>query len=68
MHDELLSLLGERPLFYLQKDFKLLLGKALKSFARQADQEMRQLKALLEEDGEAATPVILTGAEIRHLA
>ncbi len=64
VHDDLLSLLGERPLFYLQKDFKLLLDKALKSFARQADQEMRQLKALLEEDGEAATPVILTGAEI----
>ncbi len=45
VRDELLSLLGHGPLFYLQKDFKLVLDKALRSFARRMISEIRAWQA-----------------------
>ncbi|MCF6200102.1 MAG: SNF2-related protein [Hyphomicrobiaceae bacterium] len=61
VRDELLLLLGDKPLFYPYKDFKPLLEKALKHFARMAIKEMRELKAGLEEK---STDTIFTDARI----
>lgn len=51
VRDELLSLLGHGPLFYLQKDFKLVLDKALKNFARRMSRETSHRQASVDGKG-----------------
>jgi len=61
---ELLSLLAGRPLFYLEKDFKPLLEKALTGLARQANMETRRLKSIPENYGKNRPPAVFTEFEI----
>ena len=64
LRDDLLSLLGNRPLFYLTKDFKPIYEKALKSFAHQMGRQSSRLIARLEANRQVNTPVIYTAAEL----
>ncbi|MDA1101383.1 MAG: DEAD/DEAH box helicase [Proteobacteria bacterium] len=75
VREELLSLLGDRPLFYLQKDFKLLLDRALKRFARRIVQESRWSEAKRDTGTETPPPrfigvsvAISADLELSHLA
>jgi len=61
---ELMALLGSRPLFYLEKDFKPLLEKMLTGLARQARMQTRWLKSIPENYGKNKSPPVFTEIEI----